>query len=139
MARIPFSPARWGLRISPGSRGDDPRYLKMLATSKHFDVHSGPEPARHAIDVQVSRHDMEDTYLPAFRYTVTAAHAGSVMCAYNSINGEPACANSFLLGDMLRKRLGLSRVCGLGLRRDYGHLHQPQVCEDVGRGYGRSR
>jgi beta-glucosidase len=102
----PFLTSRIGFAYVTGLQGDDPRYLKMLATSKHFDVHSGPEPARHAIDVHVSRHDMEDTYLPAFRYTVTAAHAGSVMCAYNSINGEPACANSFLLGDTLRKSWG---------------------------------
>jgi beta-glucosidase len=99
----PFLTSRMGFAYITGLQGDDPRYLKMLATSKHFDVHSGPESARHSIDVKVSRHDMEDTYLPAFRYTVTAAHAGSVMCAYNSINGEPACANSFLLGDTLRK------------------------------------
>jgi beta-glucosidase len=102
----PFLTSQIGYAYITGLQGDDPRYLKMLATSKHFAVHSGPEPARHGIDVHVSRHDMEDTYLPAFRYTVTAAHAGSVMCAYNSINGEPACANSFLLGDTLRKSWG---------------------------------
>jgi beta-glucosidase len=102
----PFLTSQIGFAYITGLQGDDPRYLKMLATSKHFAVHSGPEPARHGIDVHVSRHDMEDTYLPAFRYTVTAAHAGSVMCAYNSINGEPACANSFLLGAMLRKSWG---------------------------------
>ncbi len=99
----PFLTSQMGFAYITGLQGDDPRYLKMLATSKHFAVHSGPEPARHAVDVHISRHDLEDTYLPAFRYTVTAAHAGSVMCAYNSINGEPACANSFLLQDSLRK------------------------------------
>jgi beta-glucosidase len=102
----PFLTSQMGFAYITGLQGDDSRYLKMLATSKHFAVHSGPEPARHSIDVKVSRHDMEDTYLPAFRYTVTAAHAGSVMCAYNSINGEPACANSFLLGDTLHKSWG---------------------------------
>ena len=102
----PFLTSRVGYAFITGMQGDDPKYLKVLATSKHFDVHSGPEPARHSIDVKVSRHDMEDTYLPAFRYTVTQAHAGSVMCAYNSVNGEPACANSFLLQDTLRKDWG---------------------------------
>jgi beta-glucosidase len=102
----PYLTSQIGFAYITGLQGDDPRYLKMLATSKHFAVHSGPEPARHSIDVRVSRHDLEDTYLPAFRYTVTAAHAGSVMCAYNSINGEPACANSFLLEDSLRKSWG---------------------------------
>jgi beta-glucosidase len=102
----PFLTSQIGFAYITGLQGDDPRYLKMLATSKHFAVHSGPEPARHAIDVHISLHDMEDTYLPAFRYTVTAAHVGSVMCAYNSINGEPDCANSFLLQDSLRKSWG---------------------------------
>jgi beta-glucosidase len=102
----PFLTSQMGFAFITGLQGDDPRYLKMLATSKHFAVHSGPEPTRHAIDIHVSRHDLEDTYLPAFRYTLTEAHAGSVMCAYNSINGEPACANSFLLQDSLRKSWG---------------------------------
>jgi beta-glucosidase len=102
----PFLTSRIGSAYITGLQGDDSRYLKMLATSKHFAVHSGPEPTRHAIDIHVSRHDLEDTYLPAFRYTLTEAHAGSVMCAYNSINGEPACANSFLLQDSLRKSWG---------------------------------
>jgi beta-glucosidase len=104
----PFLTSQIGFAYITGLQGDDPQYLKMLATSKHFAVHSGPEPSRHAIDIRVSRHDMEDTYLPAFRYTLTQAHAGSVMCAYNSINGEPACANSFLLQDSLRKSWGFT-------------------------------
>ena len=65
-------------------------------------MHSGPESTRHTADVTVSKHDELDTYLPAFRATVTEAKAGSVMCAYNSINGEPGCANQFLLQDQLR-------------------------------------
>jgi beta-glucosidase len=45
---------------------------------------------------------MEDTYLPAFRATVTEGKAESIMCAYNRVNGQPACANTFLLKDTLR-------------------------------------
>jgi beta-glucosidase len=65
-------------------------------------VHSGPESLRHGFNVNVSPHDLEDTYLPAFRATVTEAHAQSVMCAYNAIDGVPACASTMLLGDHLR-------------------------------------
>src|SRR5258708_20277035 len=72
----------------------------------HLAVHSGPEPTRHTADVTVSKHDELDTYLPAFRATVTEAKADSVMCAYNSINGQPACANEFLLQDQLRNKWG---------------------------------
>jgi beta-glucosidase len=98
----PFLTARMGVAFVTGMQGDDPRYYRVISTPKHFAVHSGPEPTRHDADVVVSKHDELDTYLPAFRATVTEARAGSVMCAYNSINGEPACANQFLLQDQLR-------------------------------------
>jgi len=65
-------------------------------------VHSGPEATRHEVDVPASAHDMADTYLPAFRATVVEAHAASVMCAYNALNGEPACVNRDLLDHYLR-------------------------------------
>jgi len=98
----PFLTGRMGVAFVTGLQGDDPKYYRVISTPKHFDVHSGPEPSRHSIDVQVSKHDMEDTYLPAFRAAVTEGKAGSVMCAYNRVNGEPACANTFLLQDQLR-------------------------------------
>ena len=98
----PFLTGRMGVAFVTGLQGDDPKYYRVISTPKHFAVHSGPEPSRHAIDIQVSKHDMEDTYLPAFRATVTEGKAGSVMCAYNRVNGAPACANSFLLRDQLR-------------------------------------
>jgi beta-glucosidase len=98
----PFLTARMGVAFVTGLQGDDPKYFRVISTPKHFAVHSGPEPARHSMDVQVSKHDMEDTYLPAFRATVTEGKAGSVMCAYNRVNGQPACANDFLLRDQLR-------------------------------------
>jgi beta-glucosidase len=91
-----------GVAFVTGMQGDDAKYFRVVSTPKHFAVHSGPEPSRHMINVEVSKHDMEDTYLPAFRAAVTEGKAGSVMCAYNRINGEPACANTFLLKDELR-------------------------------------
>jgi beta-glucosidase len=98
----PFLTARMGVAFVTGMQGDDPKYFRVVSTPKHFAVHSGPETSRHTINVEVSKHDMEDTYLPAFRAAVTEGKAGSVMCAYNRINGEPACANTFLLKDQLR-------------------------------------
>jgi beta-glucosidase len=99
----PFLTARMGVAFVTGMQGDNPNYYRTIATPKHFDVHSGPEPTRHSVDVKVSKHDEEDTYLPAFRAAVVEGKADSVMCAYNSINGQPACANDFLLDDTLRK------------------------------------
>ena len=98
----PYLTSRMGVAFVEGLQGDDPKYLQAVATPKHFAVHSGPEPARHGFNTDVSKHDMEDTYLPAFRATVTEGRAQSVMCAYNSIDGQPACANEFLLKDELR-------------------------------------
>jgi beta-glucosidase len=99
----PFLTGRMAVAFVTGMQGDDPKYWQVIATPKHFAVHSGPEPTRHVRNVDVSRHDMEDTYLPAFRAAVVEGKAGSLMCAYNRVNGEPACANSFLLEDRLRE------------------------------------
>jgi beta-glucosidase len=102
----PYLTSRMGIAFITGLQGDDSRYLKTLATSKHFAVHSGPESTRHEADIRLSAHDLEDTYLPAFRATVMEGKVGSVMCAYNAIDGQPACANSMLLEQHLRKDWG---------------------------------
>ncbi len=98
----PFLTSRLGVAFVTGMQGDDPQYLRVVSTPKHYAVHSGPEPLRHGFNVDVSPHDLEDTYLPAFRAAVTEAHAQSVMCAYNAIDGTPACASTLLLRDHLR-------------------------------------
>jgi beta-glucosidase len=91
-----------GVAFVSGMQGSDPKYFRVVSTPKHYAVHSGPEALRHGFNVDVSPHDLEDTYLPAFRATVTEAHAQSVMCAYNAIDGAPACASTMLLSDHLR-------------------------------------
>src|ERR1700723_1152268 len=102
----PFLTGRMGAAFVTGMQGDDPKYYRVIATAKHFAVHSGPESTRHKANVDVSKHDEVDTYLPAFRAAVTEGHAGSVMCSYNAINGEPGCANQFTLIDQLRNKWG---------------------------------
>jgi beta-glucosidase len=104
----PFLTGRLGVAFVEGLQGSDPTYYKTIATPKHFAVHSGPENTRHTANVDPSAHDLEDTYLPAFRATVTQAKAGSVMCAYNAVDGAPACANTMLLQDRLRKDWGFN-------------------------------
>jgi len=98
----PFLTSRMGVAFVSGMQGSDPRYFRVVSTPKHYAVHSGPELLRHGFNVNVSPHDLEDTYLPAFRATVTETHAQSVMCAYNAIDGAPACASTMLLGEHLR-------------------------------------
>jgi beta-glucosidase len=125
----PFLTARMGVAFVTGMQGDDPRYYRVISTPKHFAVHSGPEAARHTEDVTVSKHDELDTYLYAFRAAVAEGKAGSVMCAYNEINGVPACANEFLLQDELRDRWGFKGYvvsdCGAVVDIYRGHQFEP--------------
>lgn len=89
-----------------GIQGDDPQHPRAIATPKHFVAHSGPEPGRDSFDARVTPHDLEDTYLPAFRAAITEGGAGSVMCSYNALNGVPMCANAALLTTRLRTDWG---------------------------------
>ncbi len=98
----PFLTATLGTAFVKGIQGDDPHYLRAVATPKHYAVHSGPESTRHEANVDPSEHDLWDTYLPAFRATITQGHADSIMCAYNRIDKAPACGSKMLLGDILR-------------------------------------
>lgn len=102
----PYLSGRMGVAFVRGMQGEDPRYLKTLATSKHFAVHSGPEPLRHTADENPSAQDLWDTYLPAFEATVREGHVGSVMCAYSAFRGSPDCASPTLLDSILRGRMG---------------------------------
>ncbi|HEY6448058.1 MAG TPA: glycoside hydrolase family 3 C-terminal domain-containing protein [Acidobacteriaceae bacterium] len=125
----PFLTGRMAVAFVTGMQGDDPKYYRVIATPKHFDVHSGPEPTRHFADVDVSRHDELDTYEPAFRAAIVDGHAGSVMCAYNAINGQPACANQYLLQDLLRGSWGFRGYvvsdCGAVIDIFNGHRYRP--------------
>jgi beta-glucosidase len=98
----PYLTSRMGLAFITGLQGDDPKYLKVVATPKHFAVHSGPEQLRHEFNVNVSPQDLQATYLPAFHTAIVEAQAASTMCAYNAIDGAPACANDMLLQKTLR-------------------------------------
>src|SRR6186713_3245318 len=92
----PYLTSRLGIAFVKGLQGNDPKYLKVVATAKHYAVHSGPEADRHHFDVHPSERDLHETYLPAFRALVQESDAQSVMCAYNAIDGVPACANKKL-------------------------------------------
>ncbi len=102
----PYLTARMGVTFVKGLQGDDPRYLKLVATPKHFAVHSGPEADRHHFNAIADERDLALTYLPAFEATVREGKAFSVMGAYNRTNGEPCCASPTLLGKILRERWG---------------------------------
>src|SRR6185312_7332687 len=93
----PYLTSRFGVAFVTGMQGNDPHYLKVVATPKHYAVHSGPEPLRHVFDAKASEYDLDHTYLVAFKAAITEGKADSIMCVYNSVNGEPGCANTDLL------------------------------------------
>lgn len=101
----PYLTARLGLQFVKGMQGDDPKYLKTVATAKHYAVHSGPEPLRHSFNAKISEIDLRETYLPAFRTLVVDGGVWSVMGAYNMFRDFPCCANPILYG-ILRNEWG---------------------------------
>ena len=102
----PYLTSRMGVAFVTGMQGDDPHYLKVVATPKHYAVHSGPEPLRHTFDAKPSEYDLLNTYLPAFKAAVMEGKADSVMCVYNSVDGVPGCASTDLLEKRLREQWG---------------------------------
>ena len=122
----PYLTAQLGIQFVKGLQGNDPRYFKVIATPKHYAVHSGPEPERHSFDAKAYERDLRETYLPAFRATMVDAKAYSIMCAYNRTNTEPCCASKSLLMDILRGEWGFDGyvVSDCGAIRDIWEGHR---------------
>lgn len=95
----PYLTAENGKAFVKGLQGEG-KTMKAAACAKHYAVHSGPEAVRHEFNAEVSKKDMEETYLPAFEALVREAHVEGVMGAYNCVNGEAACASSFLMSKL---------------------------------------
>jgi beta-glucosidase len=104
----PYLTGRMAVNFIKGLQGNDPKYLKTVATAKHYAVHSGPEFTRHTDNIFVSDRDLYDTYLPAFKTVIRDANVQSVMCAYNRFRDKPCCGNDILLSNILRNRFGFN-------------------------------
>lgn len=122
----PFLTGELGAVFVRGLQGNHPRYLKLVATPKHFAVHSGPEPDRHTFDAQVDDRDLQMNYLPHFKKCVIDAGAWSVMCAYNRFRGEPCCGSNPLLQKILRDQWGFRGyvVSDCGAIKDFWAHHR---------------
>jgi beta-glucosidase len=122
----PYLTGKLAVSFIKGLQGDHDKYLKSVATSKHYLVHSGPEPDRHSFDAIISERDFRDTYLPHFKMTVEEANVYSVMCAYNRYLGEACCGSYTLMTDLLRNEIGFEGyvVSDCGAIRDFytGHM-----------------
>ncbi len=121
----PYLTGQMGLQFVKGLQGDDPNYLKVVATAKHFAVHSGPEPSRHVFDAKVSERDLRETYLPAFRTLVVDGGVYSVMGAYNRLHEQACCASTELSG-ILRNEWGFKgyEVSDCGAIADIWQTHK---------------
>ena len=122
----PYLTGQMALQFVRGLQGDDPTYLKSVATPKHFAVHSGPEKGRHFFNAVVSERDLRMTYLPAFKTCIVDGKAHSIMGAYNRLNGEPCCASPELLQKILREEWGFEGyvVSDCGALYDIYENHQ---------------
>ncbi len=122
----PYLTGRMAVRFIQGLQGDDPKYLKLVATAKHYAVHSGPEPSRHTFDAQTDERDLRETYLPQFEMAVEEAGVFSIMCAYNRYRGEAACASPLLLQKILREEWGFGGyvVSDCGAIQDIDRNHK---------------
>jgi beta-glucosidase len=102
----PYLSSRMGVNFVKGLQGNDPKYLKVVATPKHYVVHSGPEGIRHQFNAVAASKQLYETYLPAFEACIREGKAYSVMCAYNRTNEDPCCSSEFLLQKILRDDWG---------------------------------
>ncbi len=108
----PYLSSQMGVAVVKGLQGpEDTKYNKLHACAKHFAVHSGPEWNRHSFNAEnISKRDLYETYLPAFKSLVQDANVKEVMCAYNRFEGEPCCGNKKLLNYILRKEWGYQGI-----------------------------
>ena len=118
----PYLTAELAIPFVKGLQGDNDKYYKVIATAKHFAVHSGPEATRHSADVWPSDYDLAETYTPHFKRVVQEGGVYSVMCAYQSLRGAPCCGSKFL-DNLLRNEWGFKGfvVSDCGAVRD---IHQ---------------
>ncbi|MEM1215585.1 MAG: glycoside hydrolase family 3 N-terminal domain-containing protein, partial [Bacteroidota bacterium] len=117
----PYLTSRMAVNFINGLQGDDPKYLKTIATAKHYAVHSGPEETRHVDNIFINDRDLHETYLPGFKAAVEEANVQSIMCAYNRLRDQPCCGSDMLLQRILREDFGFNGyvVTDCGAIRDF--------------------
>jgi len=122
----PYLTGQMAVQFVKGLQGDHPKYLKVIATVKHYAVHSGPEPDRHTFDARINERDLRETYLPHFRTSIMESRAYSVMCAYNRYMGDACCGSDRLLTRILRDEWGFNGyvVSDCGAIRDIWRNHK---------------
>ena len=95
--------ARAYVRGYQGERLDDP--TSVVACAKHFVGYGAAEGGRDYNTTEISERTLRDVYLPPFHAAVGEG-AGTVMSAFNALDGVPASANPFTLTQVLRREWG---------------------------------
>ena len=136
----PYLTGRMAVNYINGLQGNDPKYLKVIATAKHYAVHSGPEFSRHIDNMYVNDRDLYETYLPAFKAAVEEAHVQSIMCAYNRFRDKPCCGSDILLSNILRNQFGFDGyiVSDCGAISDFYTKNTHHVVESPSQAMGWS-
>lgn len=136
----PFLTGRMAVNFIKGLQGDDKKYFKVIATAKHYAVHSGPEESRHTDDIYINNRDLYGTYLPAFKAAVEEANVQSVMCAYNRFRDKPCCGSDVLLSRILREQFGFNGyvVSDCGAVSDFYTKTSHHVVETPSQAWGWS-
>ncbi len=102
----PYLTGTLGVAFIKGLQGENEKFLKSAACVKHLAAHSGPEALRHEINVKVSKKDLWESYLPAFKRCVKEGEVEGAMGGYNRLNDEPCCGSYYLMRDVLRGQWG---------------------------------
>jgi beta-glucosidase len=136
----PYLTGRMAVNFIKGLQGDDPKYFKVIATAKHYAVHSGPEFSRHIDNIYINDHDLYETYLPAFKAAIKEANVQSIMCAYNRFREKPCCGSDILLSNILRNQFGFNGyiVSDCGAISDFYNTNTHHVVETPSKALGWS-
>ncbi len=98
----PLLVSRMTVAYVKGLQGNDPKYLELAATLKHYAAYDDERNRIKTDSDVVSEHMLRDYYLPQFKAGIMAGGASSIMSSYNGINGVPNAENKLLLTEILR-------------------------------------
>ena len=128
----PYLTGQLAVNFVKGLQGDNPKYFKLIATAKHYMVHSGPEPDRHRFQAIPSQRDLVETYTPHFKKVIQEAGVYSVMCAYKRLFDDPCCGSEYL-NHLLRNEWGFEgyMVSDCGAIQDFYKLGDHEVSANV--------
>ena len=101
----PYLTSKIAVQFIKGLQGDDPNYLKVVSTPKHF-VANNVEENRFKANPEFRKRTLREYYLPAFKAAIQEGQAQSIMSAYNAVNYVPSNSNRWLLKDLIRREWG---------------------------------